>query len=95
MQNLWRRNIAPFLSRFNHHSVCWGGIISGSLATVAIGARAPLDAWATIHLGHVAGIARASIDGAASVGMYAIWPALIASALGRPPNIPGGSTSPK
>lgn len=65
----------------------------GSLG--AIGGREPLDLWAAAHLDGLAAIARAYVDGAAAVGLYAIWPAIIAAALGRPPNVPGGPPPPR
>lgn len=85
----WRNRIAPFLTRFNSHKVLWGGVFIAFASLGAIGGRDAMDSWATAHLDGVASFARAFVDGAATVGLYAIWPAIIAAALGRPPNIPG------
>ena len=72
----------------------WTGVVLAIVSIGAIGGRDDLDLWATVHLGRFAAVARAYVDGAAAVGLYVIWPAIIAAALGRPPNVPGGPSKP-
>jgi hypothetical protein len=94
LRALWASKIAPFLTRFNRHTICWSGVVLAFVSLGAIGGKEQLDLWATTHLGGVGSVVTAFVDGAATVGLVIVWPAIIAAALGRPPNIPGSPKPP-
>lgn len=72
----------------NTHHVCYAGVAIAFVSLGAIGGRVPMDAFATAHFDGLASIVRAFIDGASTVALVVVWPAIIAAALGRPPTIP-------
>jgi hypothetical protein len=79
------------LRSLNTHPVCWAGLFFAFGSLFAIGcAHFWNESWATTHLHGFAGVVHALVDGAATVGLVVIWPAIIAAALGRPPTIASG-----
>lgn len=71
-----------------------GGLIALA-AVFFIGTQRGFDTWAPRHLDGVAWLFRAIYDGFAIVGLWVVWPAIIAAVLGRSPVAPKEGDPPK